>query len=134
MRRTYNIYRHQMERAKEKGVTLSYSLNDVREAVRARLDNAPTCCYCGGKLTAQNFSMDHVIPLDRGGSWDFSNTLFPCDACNRAKGVLTDTEFTGLLWYMGNWDAVARKSVIGRLKAGAAIARIQFIGRKKKEA
>lgn len=44
------------------------------------------CAYCGRKLSLGTLTIDHFIPLSRGGSNVFSNLLPSCRACNVAKG------------------------------------------------
>lgn len=45
------------------------------------------CCHCGCELTlGDNFSIEHVIPLNKGGSNDFRNTVALCKPCNLEKG------------------------------------------------
>lgn len=48
------------------------------------------CAYCGigGKMT-----MDHVIPLSRGGHHTASNVVPACQPCNNAKAASTGEEF-----------------------------------------
>lgn len=58
------------------------------------------CCYCKRKLelTATRpyysvFSIDHKIPLSRGGSNRVENLVVCCNVCNIVKGTMTDSEF-----------------------------------------
>lgn len=49
-----------------------------------------TCHYCGkfgGELT-----VDHLVPLSRGGKNERSNLVAACRDCNEAKGNLKHTE------------------------------------------
>lgn len=48
------------------------------------------CVYCGernGKMT-----IDHIIPLSRGGRSDFENCVTACHQCNQRKGNRTPSE------------------------------------------
>jgi predicted RNA-binding Zn-ribbon protein involved in translation (DUF1610 family) len=54
-----------------------------------------TCVYCnkrGGKL-----SLEHILPVSRGGSDDFDNLAVACRKCNPTKGKKTLLEF--ILWH-----------------------------------
>lgn len=42
------------------------------------------CYYCGARL-GQDWTIDHVIPISRGGSDDPSNLVAACPACNLRK-------------------------------------------------
>ena len=50
----------------------------------------PVCVYCG---STEYLTLDHAIPLVRGGFNDWSNIVVACAPCNRKKGMLTATEF-----------------------------------------
>jgi len=51
------------------------------------------CAYCGVLLTKSNRSLDHKIPLVRGGTNDIENLVPACRPCNCKKNRMTDTEF-----------------------------------------
>ena len=51
------------------------------------------CYYCGGELIGGLFSVDHKIPLSRGGDNEYKNLVLACDVCNKAKSWMTDDEF-----------------------------------------
>jgi 5-methylcytosine-specific restriction endonuclease McrA len=57
-----------------------------RDAIIAR-DNS-TCYICGKKLItgADVITLDHVIPLARGGAHDATNLRVACVSCNARKG------------------------------------------------
>lgn len=42
-----------------------------------------SCCYCGNKV--EIFSMDHFIPLSKGGEWTVNNIVPACMSCNSSK-------------------------------------------------
>jgi hypothetical protein len=43
----------------------------------------PKCRYCGSK---QNLTIDHVVPLSKGGKWVWENLVAACTKCNGKKG------------------------------------------------
>lgn len=45
--------------------------------------DAFTCQYCGAKDS--KLECDHVLPVSKGGSDDFSNLVTACSRCNRSK-------------------------------------------------
>lgn len=59
--------------------------------------DGPQCHYCG-VLTVQRTAIatdpnldrtvDHKVPVDRGGKDEFDNLVLACRACNSAKGTL----------------------------------------------
>lgn len=57
--------------------------------------DAWTCQYCG--RTAKDgatITLDHVVPLSKGGDWCWNNLVAACERCNTGKSniLLTDLE------------------------------------------
>jgi 5-methylcytosine-specific restriction endonuclease McrA len=50
------------------------------------------CQYCGAKFTSSELSLDHVLPLSRGGVSSWENIVCACLSCNVKKGNRTPTE------------------------------------------
>ena len=50
------------------------------------------CHYCGAVVSAEALTMDHVIPVARGGRSVKGNVVPACTACNRTKRFLTPAE------------------------------------------
>ena len=50
------------------------------------------CHYCGKKVPPGELTMDHIIPVARGGRSVKGNVVPVCASCNKAKGVLTPAE------------------------------------------
>jgi len=51
------------------------------------------CChYCGKTVASKELTMDHVIPVSRGGRSIKSNVVPCCAACNKSKKSLTPAE------------------------------------------
>src|SRR5436853_5362295 len=46
---------------------------------------AGVCHYCGGKFSPAALTMDHVVPLVRGGRSTKGNVVAACKDCNTAK-------------------------------------------------
>jgi len=58
-----------------------------------------TCEYCHKELTNSNYSIDHKIPLHRGGHPTHINNLaICCIYCQRKKNHLTDSEYIEFLF------------------------------------
>lgn len=51
-----------------------------------------TCSYCGKR--GIKLEVDHIKPLSRGGTNDYSNLTAACVRCNRQKANKSLTEFT----------------------------------------
>ena len=44
------------------------------------------CQYCGDTFDAPELTIDHVVPVSRGGKTTWDNTVAACEECNRNKG------------------------------------------------
>lgn len=50
------------------------------------------CYHCQQRFSSVDLTMDHVIPLARGGKSTKKNVVPSCKPCNTAKGYLTAAE------------------------------------------
>lgn len=58
----------------------------------------PYCEYCGIGLSMKETSIDHALPISRGGSPDkLENLVISCFGCNQLKGTKTSCEFKTFL-------------------------------------
>jgi CRISPR/Cas system Type II protein with McrA/HNH and RuvC-like nuclease domain len=51
------------------------------------------CVYCGCDISA-SFTIDHKLPVSRGGSDDLTNLVVCCQRCNSQKGNKTPEEYS----------------------------------------
>lgn len=51
------------------------------------------CYYCGRKFKAEELTMDHLIPIARGGRSKAGNVVPACKECNTKKKYLLPTEW-----------------------------------------
>lgn len=58
---------------------------------RAQLDRG-RCHYCGGAFPPEVLTMDHLVPVARGGRSVRGNVVPCCAACNASKRCLTPAE------------------------------------------
>lgn len=72
------------KRVEEHRVWLSYvEKREILQKSKGR------CAHCGKKIEVgkdATFSLDHVIPLSKGGTNDITNLVGLCDECNKNKG------------------------------------------------
>jgi len=55
-----------------------------RRNIFARDDSR--CQYCGNRFPTSEMSLDHVVPLSRGGETSWTNVVCACTDCNKRKG------------------------------------------------
>ena len=73
-----------------------------RERAKAReLRNTPyyqdllrrgICHYCGNQFPRGELTLDHIVPVARGGRSTRGNLVVCCRKCNQEKGMLTPVE------------------------------------------
>lgn len=61
-----------------------------RENVFKRDDH--TCHYCYKKFPVKKLTIDHVLPLSRGGEHAWRNVVSACGKCNNKKANMTPDE------------------------------------------
>lgn len=50
------------------------------------------CYHCGNKFKPEELTMDHLVPIVRGGKSDKKNCVVSCKECNTKKGYKTRAE------------------------------------------
>ena len=50
------------------------------------------CQYCGQKFQPDQLTMDHLVPVGRGGRSTKGNVVVACKTCNSEKKHLTPAE------------------------------------------
>jgi 5-methylcytosine-specific restriction protein A len=50
------------------------------------------CYHCNERFRPEELTMDHLIPIGRGGMSNKKNCVTSCKACNTKKGVKTRAE------------------------------------------
>lgn len=85
----------------------SFRKNKVKVVERNKIKNHGTCVceYCGkrdlepagasGKVTHKTLTVDHFIPLDKGGSNGQANLYVTCWSCNVIKANLHPATISG---------------------------------------
>jgi 5-methylcytosine-specific restriction enzyme A len=54
--------------------------------------NKGICHYCGEKFSKEELTMDHMLPIARGGKSTKGNLVVACKTCNNEKKYLTPAE------------------------------------------
>lgn len=50
------------------------------------------CHYCGGKFSPKELTMDHIVPVARGGKSTRGNVVPSCRKCNQEKKLATPVD------------------------------------------
>ena len=54
--------------------------------------NEGICYYCRKQFSREELTMDHIVPVSRGGRSNRGNIVASCKQCNNAKKYLTPVE------------------------------------------
>lgn len=54
------------------------------------------CGLCGHRIKERDLTVDHIIPLSRGGTNEISNLRLVHSSCNQIKGNFLDEEMSWL--------------------------------------
>ena len=85
-----------------------------------------TCGYCniqpgqrqqGRELARDDFTIDHIFPVSRGGRNTWTNTICACPVCNRRKGSRTPHEASMKLLWEPRTPRVSYLVAIGEIPA-----------------
>lgn len=69
------------------------------------------CHYCKKETPRHRWSLDHKVPICRGGTGRRDNLIGACKTCNNAKGNLTEEEFLPL-----RFDSCNRKKLMRQVQ------------------
>ncbi|MCL6482338.1 MAG: HNH endonuclease [Firmicutes bacterium] len=91
-----------------------------RAEFRARIlrREAGRCFYCLRLLTRGKWTLDHIVPLARGGTDGTDNLVACCVRCNSSKGALPAEQF---LLRLVQRRILPRRRLRGRLRALARL-------------
>ena len=130
MSRSRSIYSNMLVRFKKLAHidSLPFELGHLRTLLVQSLGQP--CKYCTAKLTTTNMSVDHRNPFSRGGGLEFDNLDVICKSCNTIKGEMRSEEYLDLLSVLNSFEPSVASDITGRLKAGAAVKRLRFLGKK----
>ena len=79
----YSTELQHRRRIKIRNINQGSILSYVESLEMARLE-LDYCVYCG---STENLSIDHIIPIDKGGTQDSKNLIRACRFCNSAKSA-----------------------------------------------
>jgi len=86
---TFHVYASDSELKKEKQkARLLRRTRWWKEKVHKGL-----CEYCGNKFPPEELTMDHIVPLIRGGKSVRNNITVCCKECNNSKKYLLPSEW-----------------------------------------
>ena len=83
----YDLEEADLKRERQKARELRGSQWWKRQAAKG------VCHYCGRSTPSKELTMDHIVPVSRGGKSTKGNVVPCCKACNTAKKQLLPIEW-----------------------------------------
>lgn len=71
------------------------------------------CQYCNTKLEKRHCTLDHVLPISKGGKTSWDNSVTSCNPCNSKKSDSTKMKPKSLPRRPDYWELVAKKRELG---------------------
>jgi len=87
----YNLEEEDIKRERRKARELRNSEWWKRKLAKG------VCYYCGRAFPAKELTMDHIVPIARGGKSTKGNIVTACKECNNAKKQLFPMEWENYL-------------------------------------
>jgi 5-methylcytosine-specific restriction endonuclease McrA len=87
----YNLEEEDIKRERRKARELRNSEWWKRKLAKG------VCHYCGRAFPAKELTMDHIVPIARGGKSTKGNIVTACKECNNAKKQLFPMEWENYL-------------------------------------
>ena len=84
---SWNLENEDIERERRKARELRASQWWKRQCAKGR------CHYCGGAVAPKSMTMDHIVPISRGGKSTKGNVVPACKECNNKKKYMLPTEW-----------------------------------------
>ena len=67
------------------------------------------CQYCGTHVTDQSATLDHVLPVSKGGKTTWENSATACKPCNYRKAASIKMKPTRVPYKPHFWDLVEKR-------------------------
>lgn len=113
LKKTKRSYNSLISRSKRNNVEYKVTLDELRKLVNNNYNKK--CKYCKKLLRINNYQIDHLIPISKGGPSNIENLEIICATCNRIKGSLSYKHFMLLLTWLNTQDKELSENIRLRL-------------------
>jgi len=72
-----------------------------------------TCQYCAKPFSQSTLTLDHVVPISKGGKTSWTNIVTACNPCNSSKSNRMDIKPLHTPYRPDYWDLVAKRKQLG---------------------
>jgi hypothetical protein len=85
------------ERNRRAKILAAGGTHDIDDVMKQISDQSDVCYWCQGAL-GENWEVDHIFPVSRGGTNGPENICVSCFSCNRSKNAKMPWDFNGRLF------------------------------------
>jgi hypothetical protein len=120
-KRSAQMYSDMKKRAAKGLWVIPFTLESFRAWLDAKFDadGSARCEYSGDMVLVENFTLDHKIPVSRGGEWGLSNLAVCTSAENLRKGMMSKQEYEDFRTYVNDYfPHEVASSIWRRLQVG----------------
>jgi|TARA_B110000971_G_C19985390_1_gene489327 5-methylcytosine-specific restriction endonuclease McrA len=71
-----------------------------------------TCQYCASSFEPQTLTLDHVLPISKGGKTSWTNIVSACRPCNTAKSNKLNVKPLVEPYQPDYWELVAKRKTL----------------------
>lgn len=89
---------HRASTEKRRALLRGSSEHHTAEDIKRKLRNQKGRCWWCGKAVGDNYHIDHIIPLSKGGDNSARNICIACQHCNNSKHNKLPSEWGGRLF------------------------------------
>lgn len=89
--------KHRLNQAKRRFILDNVDTGSIDKKFLECLYETEICAYCNKVTDPNNRTLDHIVPLSKGGLHDISNAVMACHSCNSRKRDLNVEKFMEIL-------------------------------------
>ena len=87
---------HRLSQFKRRTLLAAAADGTITDEVLREIYARTHCCYCRQPISEKKRTLEHIIPLSRGGQHSVTNIAMACFSCNSSKSYKTPEEFVSL--------------------------------------
>lgn len=116
LKKTQRSYNSLIARSKKYKVEYKITLDELRSLINDNYNKE--CKYCKRILRVNNYQIDHLIPISKGGPSNLDNLQILCSSCNRIKGSFSEKNLLLLFEWLKEQDKDFARDLKIRLAGG----------------
>ena len=89
------------------------------DIIKFKEDAEKVCYYCGRKIIKkEDLTVDHIVPVSKGGKTAKENLVIACKACNAEKSNLDMEKYLEFVNIINTTDQLNSNETIGKIFSG----------------